>query len=294
MKTRFSKVVVIGFGKIAGDVVSHVGRLSPKYGYKLKFIEHEVNEFSRLQDLCSKQGIPYNQITDKNMITRQLLSISEPALVISAGNYYIFPRAVTEKNNLEIINFHNALLPKLPGRNVSTWAIYLGEQYSGPTWHYVNAKIDAGEIIAQKKIVLSEDIKAYELTRDIMNVAYEIFCDFFEILLERHIDGISQSKDTALRKIYYASEIPGNGVCSLDMPAVEIYRLLRAMDYGKSSIFPPVRMKLENREVQIHRYVKKPLEYCSEHQKIILNPNEQSIYLWLDDIHEVKIKYKEL
>lgn len=292
IKSRFRLIVIIGCGKIANDVLCHVAKLRPMYGYQLKFIEHELNGFSRLQNLCKEMGVSHAHIADKNSITQLLLELEEPALIISAGNHYIFPYTVTEKQNIEIINFHNALLPKFPGRNAPTWAIYFGESMSGATWHYVNAKIDNGSIIAQKQTSLTGDMKAYELTREIMELAFEAFQNFFELLLKQHIEGYPQPESHIPRKIYYSYEIPSNGICSLDTPADEIYKLLRAMDYGNNRIFPPVQMALEIGKVQIYRYAKRSLKYCTRQNYFVHDLDGQCIYLWLDDESELKIKYK--
>ncbi len=257
MQSRFELVVVIGCGKIAGDVLRHVTELREKYGYRVRFIEHEIGAISRMRAVCAQVDVPYEQITDKAELTERLLALEGPTLVVSAGNHYLFPGAVVQKKNLEIINFHNALLPKLPGRNAPSWAIYLREPVSGPTWHYVAESVDSGAIIAQRETRLTEDVKAYELTRDIMALAYEAFQAFYEQLLQRHIAGTPQPVPEGKRKIFYSYEVPGGGRCSITEPAEDIYRLLRALDYGKNGIFPAARIRLEDgSELEVLRYGK--------------------------------------
>lgn len=293
MKCRFDLVVVIGCGKIAEDVLSYVNKERLAYGYRLQFVEHEHRELSRLKTLCGQTNIPYEQIAENANLTRWLAALTCPTLIISAGNYYIFPKTIVEKRNLEIINFHNALLPKLPGRNAPTWAIYLGESVTGPTWHYVTAGIDAGAVIAQGQIPISEDVKAYELTRAIMERAFELFRAFYRDLLAEHIAGTPQSGGEAPRKIYYSYELPSDGRCSLDMPPDELYRLLRAVDYGKSGIFPPMKLTLPGgKEVRIQRYGKQQRAVCGLDEVFSLDPERRAVYLRIDDRYELKIKYQ--
>jgi len=50
-----------------------------------------------------------------------------------------------------VINRHNALLPKNRGRLTPFWVLYKGEKETGVSIHFVTEKIDAGEIIVQKR-----------------------------------------------------------------------------------------------------------------------------------------------
>lgn len=294
MECRFDTVIIIGCGKIADEILGYVADLQSYYGYKIKCIEHEVNIFSRVKAICSKKNVDFFQLVDKRVLTETLRDLKERVLIVSAGNNYIFPQSIIEKTNVEIINFHNALLPKLPGRNAPTWAIYLEEPISGATWHYVTEEIDNGMIISQKQTQLTEDIKAYELSKDIMRLAFDVFQEFFERLLQEHIPGTDLKVDAKKRKIYYSYEIPENGVCTLDMPGSQIYRLLRATDYGKNDIFPPIKMILDtNKVVKLSRYKKVYRTQCTEKQKWINYEDEQCVYICLDEAYELKLKYKK-
>ena len=57
-----------------------------------------------------------------------------------------------------IINIHPSLLPKFPGMEAWKQVLEAGEKETGCTVHYVDAGIDSGEIIAQRKVpVLPND-----------------------------------------------------------------------------------------------------------------------------------------
>jgi len=64
--------------------------------------------------------------------------------IVKAPLLTAFPR--------RIINIHPSLLPKYPGLEAWKQALAAGETETGCTVHYVEAGIDTGEIIAQKKV----------------------------------------------------------------------------------------------------------------------------------------------
>ena len=57
-----------------------------------------------------------------------------------------------------------------------SWAIYMGERESGITWHYVNAGIDEGSIIIQKRCEIGPDTKAYELAEQSVPFETKSYC----------------------------------------------------------------------------------------------------------------------
>ena len=143
-----------------------------------------------------------------------LQKVSQKVLIISVNNNFIFPAKLISNENVVIINFHNALLPELPGRNAPSWAIYEGKKTTGITWHYVAEEIDAGDIIIQKKCIIDDDVKAYELVASQMKLASDAFKECFDDILH----GVVQTKKQmvpAHRKIYKSFEIPGNGKINL-------------------------------------------------------------------------------
>ncbi|MEG0392347.1 MAG: phosphoribosylglycinamide formyltransferase [Anaerovoracaceae bacterium] len=121
----------------------------------------------------------YDDLRDRMDAITKHLDGEHTDLVVLAGYLSIIPEKVIKKYEGRIINIHPALLPKHGGKEcygmkVHRKVIEAGETESGATVHFVDAGIDTGEIILQKKVpVLPGDTP--EMLRDrILVVEHEI------------------------------------------------------------------------------------------------------------------------
>ncbi|MBE5869557.1 MAG: hypothetical protein E7293_11495 [Lachnospiraceae bacterium] len=287
-ESRFECVVVIGCGKIAVTAIKYIASLRENYRFALRFMQHEIQEMTAIRKVCVENYIDFISIPDKGAMTEALMQLQGNTLIVSAGNYYLFPKELLEKQNITVINFHNALLPKYPGRNAPSWAIYYDEKQSGATWHLVSVEVDAGEIIWQKACRILPDMKAYELTARIMELAQEGLEEFFEMLLQGQILTRKQEKSDN-RRMFYAKEIPARGRLKMTDDPAYIYRVLRALDYGKMGPFPATLLELDKEHlVEVQRY-KKVCVRAQEQQEGVKN----LIEITLDEDSMLQIKYKE-
>ena len=79
-------------------------------------------------------------------------------LVVLAGFMRVLKDPMLAAYPQRIINIHPSLLPKFPGIEAWKQALSAGEKITGCSVHYVDAGIDSGEVIAQRKVpVLPND-----------------------------------------------------------------------------------------------------------------------------------------
>ena len=74
-----------------------------------------------------------------------------------------------------ILNIHPSLLPKYKGLNTYSKVINNKEKYTGCTVHRVTNKLDAGEIIMQKKVKILKIDTVETLKRKVKKKEYEIY-----------------------------------------------------------------------------------------------------------------------
>lgn len=75
-------------------------------------------------------------------------------LVILAGFMRVLKAPMLEAFRRRILNIHPSLLPKFPGLHAWKQALAAGETVTGCTVHYVDEKIDHGDIIAQREVAI--------------------------------------------------------------------------------------------------------------------------------------------
>jgi folate-dependent phosphoribosylglycinamide formyltransferase PurN len=75
----------------------------------------------------------------------------------------------------QIINIHPSLLPKFKGLNTFSRILKDNEKKTGCTVHYVNEKLDGGNIIAKKSFFISSNDNEKTLKQKTQKLEYQIF-----------------------------------------------------------------------------------------------------------------------
>ena len=88
----------------------------------------------------------------------RLLLEADVELVVLAGFMRIVKQPLLEAFPRKMINIHPSLLPRFPGLEAWKQALAAGEKVTGCTAHYVDAAVDAGEILGKETVpILSDD-----------------------------------------------------------------------------------------------------------------------------------------
>jgi phosphoribosylglycinamide formyltransferase-1 len=88
----------------------------------------------------------------------RLLLEADVEFVVLAGFMRIVKQPLLEAFPRKMINIHPSLLPRFPGLEAWKQALAAGEKVTGCTAHYVDAAVDAGEILGKETVpILSDD-----------------------------------------------------------------------------------------------------------------------------------------
>ena len=95
-----------------------------------------------------------NTLSEKKVINE--LKKRDIHLICLAGFMKILSKSFIKNFKGKILNIHPSLLPKYKGLNTHERAIRNKDKYSGCTVHFVNSRLDSGEIINQKKVKITK------------------------------------------------------------------------------------------------------------------------------------------
>jgi phosphoribosylglycinamide formyltransferase-1 len=96
-------------------------------------------------------------------------------VIVLAGFMRVLKSPMLEAFPRRIINIHPSLLPKFPGLEAWKQALAAGEAVTGCTVHYVDEKIDHGDIIAQREVPILPNDSAETLHARIQVAEHELY-----------------------------------------------------------------------------------------------------------------------
>ena len=128
---------------------------------------------------AKKNSIPFLIINTKfrnyeNKILKELKR-KRISIICLAGYMKIISRNFIKKFGKVIINIHPSLLPKFKGLNTFSRILKNKEKKTGCTVHYVNEKLDGGNIILKKKFFVNPRDNESELKLKTQKLEYLAF-----------------------------------------------------------------------------------------------------------------------
>ncbi len=107
-------------------------------------------------------------------------------LVVLAGFMRVLHAPTLKAFPHRIINIHPALLPKFPGLEAWKQALAANEKVTGCTVHYVDEKIDHGEILAQREVPILPGDTPESLHARIQIAERELYPAVIAVLCEKY------------------------------------------------------------------------------------------------------------
>jgi len=170
----------------------------------------EDKKYGRNQQLKSCQG--KDAALAMNVPVLQPDDLSDPAFLEEISCYdadiyvvvaygKIIPGEVFNHPPLKTINLHPSLLPKYRGAAPIQWALINGESESGVSVQLINERMDAGDIVIQETVSLSDDLTAeglYELVLPagarLLDKAINLLASKEAVLLKQNEDDVTFCK----------------------------------------------------------------------------------------------------
>jgi phosphoribosylglycinamide formyltransferase-1 len=137
-------------------------------------------------------GLPSHVIDHRSFASREahesevlrILGEARPEFIALAGYMRLLSPAFIAAYPMRIINIHPSLLPAFPGVDAQAQAIAYGVKVSGCTVHFVDEHLDAGPIIVQRAVAVSNDDDASSLSARILEEEHIAYVDALKKLAE--------------------------------------------------------------------------------------------------------------
>jgi UDP-4-amino-4-deoxy-L-arabinose formyltransferase / UDP-glucuronic acid dehydrogenase (UDP-4-keto-hexauronic acid decarboxylating) len=183
--------------------------------------------FRSVAQLAAQHNIPVFAPDDLNHpLWVEKIKAMQPDMLFSFYYRNMIKEPLLEIPKQGCFNLHGSLLPKYRGRAPINWVLVNGETETGVTLHHMTLKPDDGDIVAQSKIVISNDDTAQTLNEKLVSLAGEMLNQCLPQLKNSNAPRISQNHSQAT---YFSGRKPDDGEIHWNKSANEIRNLVRAV-----------------------------------------------------------------
>ena len=207
-------------------------------GRGLKLRSTSVKEFSVKKNIkiCEVDNLHCDKFISR------LEKINADLFIVIA--YKILPSSIFLLPRLGTVNLHASLLPQYRGSSPIQYSLINGDKKTGLTTFFINKKIDAGDIIYQEEIPVSEKINYIELSTKMIDKSYSILYNTINIIE-------NNTNPVIINNNHQSSLAPkikkGDYLIDWNTAAVNVHNKIRALVYkGAYSFLNKKRVKFFN------------------------------------------------
>ncbi|MCU7939161.1 MAG: bifunctional UDP-4-amino-4-deoxy-L-arabinose formyltransferase/UDP-glucuronic acid oxidase ArnA [gamma proteobacterium symbiont of Bathyaustriella thionipta] len=183
--------------------------------------------FDSVAKLAAVNNIPVFAPDDVNHpLWVEQIKAMQPEVIFSFYYRKLLSQSVLDIAPMGGMNLHGSLLPRYRGRAPINWVLVNGETEAGVTLHQMTAQPDAGDIIAQERLNISNDDTALTLNYKLCELSESLFNKTLPEIKERKINKIPQQDSLAT---YYGKRCPADGEINWNGSASQAYNMVRAV-----------------------------------------------------------------
>jgi methionyl-tRNA formyltransferase len=179
-------------------------------------------------ELARANSIPVEFPERIDALSIAKIAAMRPEVIYSFYYRNLLPEAVIELAPLGAFNLHGSLLPKYRGRAPVNWMLVNGETTGGVTLHHMVARADAGDIVAQRAVEISNDDDALTLYKKIVPLGAAIIREYHPLIVAGKPPRRQQDLNAGS---YFGRRRPEDGRIDWQWPAPRIFNLVRAVTH---------------------------------------------------------------
>jgi len=250
--------------------------------------DYEKKNFKSVKDLCLENEVTFYE-GGKIASDYQLLSKLEkikPEIIFSCYYPYIIPKQMLEIPHKGGLNFHGGLLPEYRGTFSGVWSIINDESKSGVTLHYMDSRIDLGDIVEIKECRITDDDTGISLYKKTSIISIEMFKKYYNLISDKKV--LKRKKQQLDNGRYYKRELPYKGIINWEWSSRRIFNFCRALFFppfksAKTYLFGKCVEIIRTRET-LNKSDKKPGTFFEKKNRLLVSTSTFDL-----EILEIKI-----
>ena len=203
------------------------------------------SDYYDLREVCKENNIPYIYVNEINSDdTTKWIESKKPDILFCFGWSKLLKERILNIAPKGAVGYHPAALPANRGRHPIIWALALGLKKTASTFFLMNEKVDAGDIISQREIEITEEDDAGSLYSKITCAAKEQMTEFLPTISSGSFISIKQEESSSNIWRKRAKE---DGKIDWRMSAISIHRLVKAL----TRPYPAAHFIYQDTEVKV-------------------------------------------
>ena len=182
------RIAVLTGGRGRGSNLRAICRRFKDLGFPAKVaLVIGDREQTPVRELCQELGLHFVYLSSKSMQLYEtevirLVKQHQIDLVALAGFLKLLSADFLSRVQVPVLNIHPSLLPKYGGEKMYGMRVHeavfvSGDKESGATVHEVSPVYDAGRIVKQKHVDISDCANSEEIAQKVLKIEHQIYAE---------------------------------------------------------------------------------------------------------------------
>lgn len=195
---------------------------------------------------CQNEMIPAFKGNPRTGMASQFLQQFEIEILFSINYLFLISKDILDNVKKYSFNIHGSLLPKYRGRTPHVWSIINNESETGLTVHLIDEGCDTGDIVLQKKVLITKDTSGYEVLQQFEKLYPEAINETLRMAVGENIVAIKQDHTKAT---FFGKRTPEDGIINWNWQKERIHNWVRA----QAKPYPGAFTFYKNEKMVIHK-----------------------------------------
>jgi len=231
MRVLFIGATKLGF--LCCEEITKIGKLcgiiSSPSQFKISYSKSKVRNVlhADFRSRALELNIPYFETREgmKSEECAQFVTGCRPDLIVVIGWYYMVPKYIRDVPRLGTVGIHASLLPEYSGGAPLVWAIIEGQTETGVTLFYLDKGVDSGDIVAQRKIKITEEDTIKSVYDKAEQASTELVAKYIPMIAKGVAPRVKQDES---KRTIYPQRSPDDGKIDWSWDAKRIRNFIRA------------------------------------------------------------------